>query len=592
MILRPVRLIAAASVLCAVSVLCGAEDTKLTLLNQMQARHVAIHEQVTPAVVAVQSFGEKIHVDQPCYGTGVVISPDGLVLTSITAVPEVATSVKVTFPNGQIHKADMIDYDPATEVRLLRVRPSDGSVSKKFDCVELCDSSQTRVGELAYTAGNPFQTIGRDRQVAWSVGTVSGIYMIKSADEFAHYKGLIFETDAAVNIGSDGGPLFDANGRLLGVLSMSYCESRWLGTAIPTHLIKKGFAKQLAAVPLIDPKIPFKTDNLEGARAARDVMEGLSISSRVAQKAMVKLIIKRTDTSESLSVRADGEKRPLPNNNRPDAPVSGVMFDPQGYILTSAFNVEGEDASGKCTITITAVLADGTRLPAERMGRNYGQDVAVLKVAAPRGKAFSFIPLAPDPELRLGRFITVLGMSEEGAVPTRTMGVVSAVGRLDGGVVQTDALINYGNTGGAVVDLRGRLVGIASHLKLNSDWSQPNSGVGFFAQSDKILAYMSDLEMNLDIRTPPREFPGIQALPNMPEIQGVMVDKLTPDSVMWLAKLHVGDVIVAVDGMDTPNPLTLVEVLKAHGPGENIDITFMRGGKAIHSQATLNADKK
>ena len=578
--------IAASACLC----LRAADDGKLTLLNQMQARHIAIHEQVTPSVVEVQSFGEKIRADRPCYGTGVVISADGLVLTSITAVPDVATSVRVTFPNGQIHKAEMIDYDPTTEVRLLRVLPLDPNAARKFDFVELADSALTRVGELAYTAGNPFQTIGRDRQVAWSVGTVSGIYMIKSADEYAHYRGLIFETDAAVNPGSDGGPLFDANGRLLGILSLSYCESRWLGTAIPVHLIKKAFEKQFENIPLIDPRLPTKSDALEGARAARDVMEGLSISSRAAQQAMVKLIVSRPEVSAAKPARTDSDKRPLPNNNRPNAPVSGVVFDPQGYILTSAFNVEGDEADDK--VTITAVLSNGLRLPAVRLGRNFGQDVAVLKVEVPRGKALPYVPLAHDPELRLGRFVTVLGCSEDSAVPTRTMGIVSAVGRLDGGVVQTDALINYGNSGGAVIDLRGRLVGIASHLKLNSDWSQPNSGVGFFAQSDKILAYMDDLKMTLDIRTPPREFPGIPAMPGVPEIQGVMIEQINPGSVAWQARLREGDVIVAVDGMDTPNPLTLVQVLKAHGPGDNIDITFMRAGKAIHAQTVLTADAK
>ena len=571
---------------------CHSEDGKLTLLHLMQARHIAIHEQVTPAVVEVQSYGEKIRVDRPCYGTGVVISADGLVLTSVTAVPDVAESVKVTFPNGQIHTANFVDYDPATEVRLLRVLPLAGAADKNFKFVELADSTQTRVGELAYTAGNPFQTIGRDRQVAWSVGTVSGIYTIASADEYAHYKGLIFETDAAVNPGSDGGPLFDANARLLGVLSLSYCESRWLGTAIPVHLIKKGLARQLQQVPMIDPHIPFKSDSVEGAKAARDVMEGLSISSRAAQLAMVKLIVKRPESAQPKPTAADGDKRSLPNNKRPDAPASGVIFDPQGYILTSGFNVEADDPNDNDKVQIMAILSNGTRLPAKALGRHYGQDVAVLKIEVPKGTVIPHIPLAPDPELRLGRFVTVLGSSEEGREPTRTMGIVSAVDRLDGGVVQTDALINYGNSGGAVIDLRGRLVGIASHLKLNSDWSQPNSGVGFFAQSDRILPFMEDMKLGLDLRSPQRKNPGYIPVQNMPEIQGVLVKDINPGGVVWQARLRDNDVIVAVDGMDTPNPLTLVQVLKAHAPGDSIDITCMRAGKAVHAQAVLTPDTK
>ncbi len=584
-----VRIPVSVVVACAALALAGAEEPKLTLLNQMQARHIAIHQQVTPAVVEVQSYGTSIPIERPCYGTGVVISADGLVLTSNTAVPDVAEKVKVTFPSGKIHEAEMLDYDPATEVRLLRVLPLAGNLQQKFDFVELSDSSLTKVGELAYTAGNPFQTIGRDRQVAWSVGTVSGIYTIKSADKYAHYSGLILETDAAVNPGSDGGPLFDANGRLLGILSLCYCESRWLGTAVPVHLIKKNLARQLQKVPMIDPRVPFKSDATEGAKAARGVMDGLSVSSRLAQQALVKLYVKRPVVVEKAKLVAlDEDKRPLPADNRPDTAVSGVIFDPQGFILTSGFNVEGDDNTAQ--FSITAVLPNGMRLPATRLAGHNGLDVAVLKIEVPRGMALPYIPLEPDPELKLGRFITVLGASESGAVPTRTMGIVSAFGRLDEGVVQTDALINYGNSGGAVIDLRGRLVGIASQLKLNSDWSQPNSGVGFFAPSDKILPCIRDLKDGFELRGKPRANPGVSPFRNAPEIQGVMVEKLDPGSVASQAKLREGDVIVAVDGMDTPNPLTLVQVLKAHAAGDSIDITCMRAGKPVHAQAVLTSD--
>jgi S1-C subfamily serine protease len=82
--------------------------------------------------------------------------------------------------------------------------------------------------------------------------------------------------------------------------------------------------------------------------------------------------------------------------------------------------------------------------------------------------------------------------------------------------------------------------------------------------------------MGLDIRIPARAFPGFSPVPGMPEFQGVMIDKIEPGSVAWQAKLAEGDVIVSVDGMDTPNWPTLVRVLKAHAPGDNVDITCIR----------------
>jgi len=576
-----------------------AEDTPLPLLNAIQDRHVAIQQLVAPAIVEVQS---SLRIDAKRstlnYGSGTVISADGLILTCTTCCPPGAEEIQVTFPDGRQFTASLLDYDEKTEVRVLKVTDAANAAKKPFAFVQLVDSSKAHVGDLAYTAGNPFHTISRDGQVAWSVGTISGIYnLTTNCDKCAHYRGQVLETDAAVNRGSDGGPLIDANGRLLGVLTMSYGKSRWMGLAIPVHLVKANLARTLQNVPMIDPSVPFKENQSEGAKAAREMMDGLSIASKPAQAAMVKLIVTRRNSAPRPPAPLAGpDDLPNPGGERPDTPVSGVVFEPQGYILTSAFNVEGEDTDKP---EITVVLSNGLRLSAERRGRNFGQDVAVLKVNVPKGVVLPYIPLAKDPELRLGRFVTVLGASEDGAAPTRTMGVVSAVGRLDGGVVQTDALINYGNSGGAVIDLRGNLVGIASHLKLNSEWSQPNSGVGFFAQSDKILVTIGDLKANLDIRNPVRESRlGTQTLDEAPEIQGVAIDKIEPGSVFARAqildrpgdRLRESDVVVNVDGMETPNPPTLVEVLKAHNPGDVIDITCMRNRKTLHARATLGGN--
>ena len=71
-----------------------------------------------------------------------------------------------------------------------------------------------------------------------------------------------------------------------------------------------------------------------------------------------------------------------------------------------------------------------------------------------------------------------------------------------------------------------------------------------------------------------------------------MVDKIDPGSVAALAKLREGDVIVAIDGMDTPNPLTLVQVLKAHSPGDTIHITYIRNSNQYHAQAVLTGGAK
>ncbi|MCY3018542.1 MAG: serine protease, partial [Planctomycetota bacterium] len=329
---------------------------ELTVLNRIQARHEQVHSEVAPAVVALQSRTAKTGAGF-FYGTGVVVSPDGLVLTSSTVVPEATRTVQVFFPDGKVMEAKVLALDQGTESCVLQVNQPPGEARKPLPYVALSDSSKAAVGELAYTAGNPFHTISRDGQVAWSVGTLSGVYTIASADEQSRYRGQVLETDAAVNPGSDGGPLLDSNGRLLGILSLCFCESRWLGTAIPVHLIRQALAP-LRNLPLLDPHgaqpaglrrdpedgaTPVSYEANEAASAARAVPDALRHAAGAAAGAMVKVIVKRAETG----ARDAGTGKPSlvrRLRQRPDAPVSGVIVDPAGYILTSAFNVAGDVA--------------------------------------------------------------------------------------------------------------------------------------------------------------------------------------------------------------------------------------------------------
>lgn len=563
----------------------SAAAADLTLLNKVQAHHEAMHRRVAPAVVAVQCRTNTPGVGS--YGTGVVISADGLILTSATVVPSAARSTYVFFSDGKVMEARPVSTDPVTESCVLQAILSPSEKNKPLAFVELSDSSKASIGQLAYTAGNPFHTISRDGQVAWSVGTISGQYNIASADEQSRYKGIIFETDAAVNPGSDGGPLLDSNGRLLGLLSLCFNETRWLGTSVPIHLIKKAQAP-LAKLPLVDPtENPKSIDggqpfDAEGGAAARAIPEALRSISRSVAGSLVKIHMRRKD---ALPANPGAAKDTLARRlrQRPDGPVTGVIIEAEGLILTSAFNIEGDVSA------IEVELPGGVKLPATLLGRHMGLDVAALKIAPPAGKPLTPLPLEARPNLKIGRFITILGASEDGPV-TQTTGIVSALDRLDGLATQTDALTNYGNSGGPVIDLRGRLIGIAAYVRPESSWSLQNSGVGFFSQSDRILAALADLKAGRDMKAPPRFFVEEAAELGAPELRGVKIEDVLPNSVAEQAKLQTGDVIVAVNGMDTHSWPALVRVLKAHHPGDTVDITYQRGTTTHRAQAVLQSD--
>jgi putative serine protease PepD len=216
-------------------------------------------------------------------------------------------------------------------------------------------------------------------------------------------------------------------------------------------------------------------------------------------------------------------------------------------------------------------------------------------VNLPNGEKLPAIPLACcGNDLKIGHFVAILGASEDGNEPTQTMGIVSALDRLDGAAVQTDALTNYGNAGGPVIDLRGRLLGIASHVVTHADWSQQNSGVGFFTQCEKITACLDDLKAGRDMKAPTHAFLGLELTSSDDEadVRGVKLERILPDSPAAGAHLQPGDIILAVDGMDTYSWPELVRVLKAHQPGDTIEIAYQRGAAASRTKTVLGGKQE
>ncbi|MEK7469315.1 MAG: S1C family serine protease [Planctomycetota bacterium] len=215
------------------------------------ATHEPVVEKVSPAIVALQCKSPPragmgaAGREMSWFGTGTVISEDGAILTSATVVPPDAKpdSILVSFAGGKQMKAEFVCGSDELEVTLVRLPKG------KYPYVPLGDSKSLKLGHVVYTFGN-CQSGGQnggvmenDDQVAFAQGEVSGFYKItdvfegKNWYEGATYKGSVIETTAPLNPGVDGGPLVDAKGRLVGIMTLSYNETRWLGAAIPMHVI-------------------------------------------------------------------------------------------------------------------------------------------------------------------------------------------------------------------------------------------------------------------------------------------------------------------------------------------------------------------
>lgn len=254
--------------MCLAATVLGADPGSSSVTADASAADFTrLYETASRAVVGV-----RCQTDEGAYsGTGTIVDPDGLVLTSTTVVPTGAHGIEIYLTGGQKTGADLLETAPEREFSLLRIRADDllrarGDAAKApatFPFVPLGNSSAIHIGQPTLSLGNAFNSIIRDDQVTVAAGIVSGRYVLDSQDRSRRsyrtlaassdesagpdsavsplYVGPVIETTSHVNDYMDGGPLLDREGRLVGILSLHVSRDRWLGTAIPVNLLKPLF---------------------------------------------------------------------------------------------------------------------------------------------------------------------------------------------------------------------------------------------------------------------------------------------------------------------------------------------------------------
>jgi Do/DeqQ family serine protease len=226
---------------------------------------------------------------------------------------------------------------------------------------------------------------------------------------------------------------------------------------------------------------------------------------------------------------------------------SGVIVDAQnGYVMTNYHVIENAEA-------VEVTTKDNRRFQARIVGRDPGTDIAVLKIEATGLKA---VPLGDSDRLEVGDFVLAIG-NPFGLGQTVTSGIVSALGRSGLGIegyedfIQTDASINPGNSGGALVDLRGRLVGINTAILAPGGG---NIGIGFAVPINMARAVMEQIVKYGEVK---RGRIGVAIQELTPEIasalgtrrvEGAVIARVEPRSPAERAGLKAGDLVVAVDG--------------------------------------------
>ena len=188
--------------------------------------NIALYKKVAPAIVSVRGGGQS--------GSGVVINPAGLVLTSVTASGKSSSSARVRFADQKEYSARVLGRVDELEMVLLEIEGKG-----PFPHLELGDSDRVALGQVAYSFGDSFGSLSRDGQVHMSLGIVSGRYKIaKAKQRRAKYKGVVLETSAAVNQNQDGGPIVDRHGKVIGIITLNYHDAKFTGISVPVNALK------------------------------------------------------------------------------------------------------------------------------------------------------------------------------------------------------------------------------------------------------------------------------------------------------------------------------------------------------------------
>lgn len=281
-----------------------------------------------------------------------------------------------------------------------------------------------------------------------------------------------------------------------------------------------------------------------------------------------------------------GDRLPQQTPRRVEGVASGVIVSSDGYILTNHHVVDG-------AVEIRIETTDNRSYVAKLVGSDQPSDLAVLKIEA---RGLSALSLGDSDKVRVGDVVLALG-NPLGIGQTVTSGIISAKGRATGisdgsfeDFLQTDASINRGNSGGALVNTSGELIGINSQILSPSGGS---IGIGFAIPSNMARLVMDQLVKTGKVR---RGMMGVNiqqisadlaASLNLPAVRGALVSNVAPGSPAERAGIKTGDVVIAINNQTVADSNSLRNIVASTPPGTTVTITLLRDGREMKVDVTL-----
>ncbi len=332
-----------------------------------------------------------------------------------------------------------------------------------------------------------------------------------------------------------------------------------------------------------------------GGQAAPSRQPGASWQIPAEQQAVVRVVEMVNPAVVTVVNRLDAQR----NGFGAEARGSGVIIDNSGRIVTNNHVVEGATDGG-----LQVIFSDGTIVPAQLIGADPVNDLAVLKV----DHAVEAVGrLGDSSQLKVGETVIAIGSALGDFQNTVTVGVVSGLNRtLDSqtsrmdNLIQTDAAINHGNSGGPLLDLEGNVIGINTAVVRGTgtgSGSDVAEGLGFAIPVNRVKTVAAQL-----IQRKPRPFLGIASTQITPQIAsyyqltdsngrllnaGVLVQEVVSNSAAVRAGIQQGDVIYSVNGTVLDQAHPLADVIAQFQVGDTIRLQVLRNGRTSEVDVKL-----
>ncbi|MFV1958120.1 MAG: trypsin-like peptidase domain-containing protein [Planctomycetota bacterium] len=472
-------------------------------------------------------------------------------------------------------------------------------------------SADLQIGDFLFVTGNSWGA-AREAPPATTAGVVASIRPLPPDDGGGRHE--FVYTSAAVNPGVNGGPVVDVEGRLVGTVSSFLPPDpgepfQFLGKVMPMDRIRAVYTDLPQAAEVFPPPVAQR----QRAPVAAALETAYRTIARRTYRSVVSLDVEREKPLSVLSPGTGGIF-PVP---RYLGPVSGILVDGDGWIVTSLYNLtniaelvfcgaglplwrapppDRVEAGLAAVKKVTVYLPTGGKAKARLVAHDSRLGIVLLKADLQAMKGTTAAPSdapvgVPPGEFGEGRFALAIG-NPFGAArnpdPFLTVGILSkphadTLLRPWRGDWQTDVNTTDANCGGAVVDLKGRLLGML-HI-----WSPPlfgrNSGIAFLVPWYRIEASLESLKKG---ESPRRGWLGVRLEPGNEVVRIAGVEAGSPAAE---AGLDVGDRVVAIDGLPVAAPRNLLEHLASRWEGETLVFTVQRGGKRLEMGIVLGARK-